>query len=223
MCGRFSLSVNQEIIEKYFGLEHDAETTIQSRYNIAPTQQIPIIPLENPSRLKVARWGLVPHWAKDASIGDQLINARKETIDEKPSFRESFNTRRCLIPADGFYEWKKVGNSKLPFRIERKDKAVFALAGLYDYWRSEHKDMVITCTIITLEANALVAKIHPRMPAMLLPDQQHAWMQKRNTPQELLEVLKPYPADLLKAYPISSLINDPSTDTAEVARPVPTL
>lgn len=222
MCGRFSLT-RVDVIEKFFGVStSEISSELKPRYNIAPSQTSPVILEESNDKLSIAKWGLIPHWAKDPSIGNKMINARAEGIDEKPAFRKPFASQRCLVLADGFYEWKKVGNSKIPFRIERKDKELFAFAGLYDKWRESENKIITTFIIITTKPNKTLEKIHDRMPVILLPDQQKKWLNKYNdnNKDNLFELLKPSPDDILNSYAISNIINSPSNDSPEVIKQI---
>jgi putative SOS response-associated peptidase YedK len=220
MCGRFSLSATQEILVKYFGVE---VPELKPRYNIAPMQYSPVILSESSSKVSLCKWGLVPHFAKDESIGNQMINARAETIQEKSSFKNSFESKRCLVLADGFFEWKKTGSMKIPFRIARIDKMPFAFAGLYDTWLSAKGEPLTTFTIITVKPNGVVGKIHDRMPAILLHEDQKAWIAKHAEPKELMSLLKPYPDELIEAYGVSTLVNSPGNDVPEVIAKLRTL
>ena len=216
MCGRFSLTAQQEILVKHFGIEQSKE--YKPRYNIAPTQQAAIILDTNPQKMQYATWGLIPHWAKDDAISGKLINARVEGIGEKPSFRKPFASQHCLVLTDGFYEWKKA-TPKIPFRIERKDKQPFAFAGLYE----ENKEkQLISFTIITCPPNAVVAKIHDRMPVILQPQQYSVWLQTKDK-ETSLSLLQPCPDDMLYCYAVSHLVNSPSNDSPEVLTPLTTL
>ncbi len=219
MCGRFGLSISEvKVLKARFNVSK-LTTALRPRYNVAPTQDIASILNEAPDTLTTARWGLVPHWAKDPAIGNRMINARAETLVEKPAFRGLIKSRRCLILADGFYEWKQEQKSgKRPFRITLKDNAPFAFAGLWDVWRQEEKPLV-SCTIITTQANSLVSQIHDRMPVILRREDEEKWLKEPNLPL-VLELLRPYDAEDMAAYEISKLINSPSNDTPEVTNPL---
>jgi putative SOS response-associated peptidase YedK len=209
MCGRFTLGVEPVELQEEFDLsEVPAEWAI--RENIAPTQPVAVLARADDRRIEYMRWGLIPSWAKDISIGSKLFNARAETIQEKPSFRTAFARRRCLIPADGFYEWQKQekGLSK-PFRFELKDKKPFAFAGLWELWRSSEGDELKSCTIITTTANDLVAKIHPRMPVMLDAETCWNWIEFRDL-AELQEMLQPYPSEKMVSLSVERMPKDPA-------------
>ena len=165
--------------------------------------------------------GLIPHWAKDPALGNRMINARAETLAEKPSFCEALKKRRCLIPADGFYEWQKVGKVKQPMRIVLKSRAPFGLAGLWDRWISPEKKEVLTCTIITTAANELIREIHDRMPVLLQQDDEARWLDPGLTdPVQLLQLLKPYPSELMEYYPVSRQVNSPRVDLPSNIEPL---
>jgi putative SOS response-associated peptidase YedK len=178
MCGRYRLSRRKQLIEEYFeAAESEHEWT--PRYNIAPTQSVPVIrqnPKEPVRDLSLLRWGLIPWWAKDAVGAAQMINARSETADTKPAFRDALKSRRCLIPADGFYEWKKAGRAKQPYCFEVNEGALFAFAGLWDRWMDPTGKPVETCSILTTTPNAVTSAIHDRMPVILDPDDYDLWL-----------------------------------------------
>jgi len=209
MCGRFSLIASADQLRDRFGVQ--IREPLKSRYNIAPTQTIPIITNTNPEEITLARWGGLPQWAKDEHSSYSMINAKAETIEEKPTYREPFKHKRCLIPADGFYEWKKAGTKKVPFRFTRKDGNLFAFAGLYDEWEHEGKH-VLSCTIITTRANELVSKVHDRMPVILEEKYEKAWLE--NSKLGILKrMLQPYPADKMESTQVSDKVNSPRNDS----------
>lgn len=205
MCGRFTQTHSAEAIAEAFDLEDIPDW--QPRYNLAPTQSIPAI-LE-PHHFQTLQWGLIPSWAKDRSIGSKLINARAETVSEKPSFRDAFKRRRCLIVADGYYEWKKQSNKKQPFYFRLQTDQPFAFAGLWERWKSPDGELR-TCTIITTAANELAATVHDRMPVILKPDQYDRWLDPGF--QDARSLLHPYPTAEMLTYPVSLLVNSPSHD-----------
>lgn len=195
MCGRFILLTDLSVIIKSFDIQEVA-CDYRPGNNISPGQEIAAIIHEDKNRLVCYRWGLIPSWAKDSSIGNKMFNARAETIAEKPSFREAFKRRRCLIPADGFYEWQKSGKVKKPLRFSLKSGEPFGLAGLYETWISPEKKPVNTCTIITTEPNELMRPIHDRMPVIVSKELEDFWIDPDNHNQkELLSILKPYPSE----------------------------
>jgi len=217
MCGRYSFILEDEMIKERFGVTVRS-AIYKARYNCAPTQKLSVISNENPGELSLYRWGLIPFWAKDTAIGNKLINAKSETILEKPSFRTSFKSRRCLVLSDGFYEWRK-GTVKTPFRIKRRDGSAFAMAGIWDKWTSPEGEEIRSFAILTTTPNSLMEKIHDRMPVILDPETEKKWI--GNTSQEsLLELLKPCKSSSLLAYPISSLVNSPRYDAVDILEPV---
>lgn len=216
MCGRFTLTSSEEQIAAVLpGLVFDVP--IAPRYNIAPTQTIAAVLNDDPQRVQGVRWGLIPAWAKDAAIGNRMINARGESLHEKPSFKRPLKKQRCLILADGFFEWQAVPGEKRkqPLYIRRRDAAPFAFAGLWDRWKSPEGERLTTATIITTGANRLVAPIHDRMPAILTPEHVPIWLAGGERDIEPLQAcLAPYPAELLELYPVSTRVNTPKHDDA---------
>lgn len=220
MCGRFTLTASSELVQAAFNLTSVPAQMIP-RYNIAPSQPVAVVTNEDPYALTFHRWGLVPSWAKDVSVGYKMINARSETVHEKPSFKAALKRRRCLIPADGFFEWKVDGKGKTPHYIHLRDKSVFAFAGLWEIWRSSDGDELRTCTILTTEANAFMKSLHERMPVILRPDDYATWLQPGEV---LIEELKPlmrqYDPALMAEYEVSPLVNKPGNDMPDVIEPV---
>jgi putative SOS response-associated peptidase YedK len=216
MCGRFTLRTSTKDIVKQFGLLDAID--LKPRYNIAPTQHIAAIKLDPETgtrKLSMCRWGLIPSWADDLKIGYSMINARAESVAMKPAYRSAFKKGRCLIVADGFFEWKKVGSAKQPFFIRIKDDEPFAFAGLSEHWH--RGDQVIdSCAIITTEPNELMESIHDRMPVILSPEDYELWLEPDFHGQgKLLEMLKPYPAEEMEASPVSTTVNNPRNETKE--------
>jgi len=214
MCGRFSLS---DILQLKPRFQIDLPPELSPRYNIAPSQDILTIIKEDNYLAAQFRWGLIPFWSKDKSSG--IINARAETVDKKPSFKNSFKKRRCLIPADGYYEWKKEGSRKRPYRFLLKAEEVFTFAGLWDAWTSPEGETVYSCTIITTAANELVASIHNRMPVILSKEAEKLWLNDETDQKTLKDMLKPYPAELMDSYEISTMVNSPRNDVPEIFKP----
>lgn len=210
MCGRFTLMAPIKELAVQFGL--DEVPDLQPRFNIAPTQSVAtVLVLTSRREFKLMRWGLVPPWAKDVSVGHKMINARSETIVEKPAFRSALKHRRCLILSDGFYEWDHKGPEKKPYRIVTKDKMPFAFAGLWETWKPSTGQVVDSCTIITTAANDLVGKFHDRMPVILDPKDYEVWLDPTvEDTDPLLPLLKPYPASKMLVYPVSTLVNSPA-------------
>ncbi|MCF6095356.1 SOS response-associated peptidase [Microaerobacter geothermalis] len=221
MCGRFTLTVSQdEFIERY-GL-NKVTFEFQPRYNIAPSQMIPVIISDSgEKRAGLLKWGFVPNWAKDESISYKMINARSETVREKSAFKTAFLRKRCIIPADGFYEWKTTPNGKQPMRIVLKNKGLFSMAGLFDTWISPDGRKVHSCTIITTKPNKLMESIHDRMPVILRPEDEEIWLDRNNQDPELLQgLLQPYPEDKMFAYPVSPIVGNPRNDEPECIQPI---
>ncbi|MCM3601273.1 SOS response-associated peptidase [Robertmurraya korlensis] len=223
MCGRFSLTEEIYNLKRQFEFEFFEE--IGPRYNIAPSQMVLAIG-QNKGVRKGAylKWGLVPHWAADPKIGYKMINARSEGIDEKPSFKHPFKQRRCLILSDGFYEWKKNGKEKHPYRFVMKDHKPFALAGLYDVWKKEGQPALVTCTILTTTPNEVTKDVHDRMPVILKKEDYNTWLDPNNQDTSLLKtLLTPYPAEEMMKYEISSLVNSPKYEDPDILQPVNSL
>jgi putative SOS response-associated peptidase YedK len=215
MCGRYSYTGNSNHVTTRLGIK---TIPSQARYNIAPGQHAPVIrSVEgHPPMMDQLQWGLVPFWAKDPSIGFRTINARSEKAETTGSFRAPFRYRRCLVMADGFFEWKKIGRDKQPWRLLMSDESTFAMAGLWDHWTRPDGGVLETFTVLTTEANELVQEVHDRMPVILEPEAWAPWLsQKVNQPASVRPFLKPYPADKMKLYPVSDLVNRVSNDTAQ--------
>lgn len=195
MCGRFVLITGLKNIQKKFNIQN-ISCDYQPSWNIAPSQSVPVVICHNGiNQLVCYRWGLIPSWSRDPSIAEKLINARAETVDKKPSFKDAFKKRRCLIVADGFYEWKREGKSKMPLYFYLKSAQPFGFAGLYETWISPDKKEINTCVIITTAANELIAPVHDRMPVILSREQERVWLDGNMVDvSDLLSVLKPYPA-----------------------------
>jgi putative SOS response-associated peptidase YedK len=221
MCGRFTLTVDPAEAQDTFS-NYSFPEKFAPRFNIAPTQPVLAIPNDDKFMADFFIWGLIPMWAKDPQIGNRLINARSETLAEKPSFRGSLKYKRCLILADGFYEWKGSPGkkAKTPFFIHMKDRKLFAFAGLWDSWNSPDGSQIKTCTIITTEPNELMSLLHNRMPVILHPRDYAKWLDpSAQTPDQLLPLLRPFPADKMDAYPVTPLVNKPANDIPELVVP----
>ncbi len=218
MCGRYSLPDPEDIPIRFKGtrIGYDAKP----RFNAAPSENMPVVVSDGQRHVELMRWGLVPFWAKDEKIGYKMINARAETLPVKPSFRKSLSLQRCIVPAAGFFEWKKTDGEKIPYYIFLKNKHLFGFAGLYDVWRDKAGKELKTYTIITTEPNALVGSIHNRMPAILEKQDEEMWLNPDVTePDRLVKLLHPYPAEEMEAYPVSRLVNAPANDTKEILEP----
>jgi putative SOS response-associated peptidase YedK len=222
MCGRFTLTLDPSQVQDAFeGFTFPDQ--FAPRFNIAPTQPILAIPNDGKNAADFFLWGLIPSWAKDPSIANKLINARGETIAEKPSFRGSFKYKRCLIITDGFYEWKATPGekTKTPYYIHMKDRKPFAFAGLWDEWNSPDGGALRTCTITTTTPNELMSTLHNRMPVILNQKDYADWLDTApRTPDSLLGLIKPFPADNMSAYPVSTMVNTPNNDRAELVVPL---
>jgi putative SOS response-associated peptidase YedK len=221
MCGRFTLTADPAQLQDALpGVS--IPQGISARFNIAPTQPVAVVPNNGENKLDFFVWGLIPSWAKDPEIGNRMINARAETLAEKPSFRTAFRRRRCLIPADGFYEWKQAdGKGKIPMYIHLKSGKPFAFAGLWDIWNSTDGSTIYSCTIITGQPNSLVETIHNRMPVILRPEFYSKWLDPaEQRPEDLTPMFAPYPASEMEAYPVSKLVNSPQNDLPELVRPL---
>ena len=222
MCGRFTASFKFREIKLLFNLQRDIPL-LTPRYNIAPSQEVPvIIQSDGVNELKPMKWGLVPSWSPDPSIGNHMINARAETISEKPSYRRLLDSKRCLIPADGFYEWRREGNRKVPVWFHLKNRQPFAFAGLWDLWRDLDGDLLHSFTIITTVPNALLRPIHNRMPVIFDALQARQWLDPRlNTrAADIAAVFPPFPSEQMQAHDVSPLVNKPEYDSVECIKPV---
>jgi putative SOS response-associated peptidase YedK len=223
MCGRFALVTEKEILEMLFELDYSFDFDLKPRYNIAPTQQAPVVRLAaagDKRELSLLKWGLVPFWSKDPTIGNRLINARSETAREKPAFRDAFKKRRLLIPASGFYEWKNEERGKQPYFITAKNRELLSLAGLWERWDQGPEQPLETFTILTTEPNPLVAELHNRMPVIIPPQSFAAWLDPLTGEDHLQQLLKPYPEEDLTYYPVSRLVNKTSNDRPELIEPL---
>jgi putative SOS response-associated peptidase YedK len=211
MCGRYTLRTPVDTLAERFEIDDTPSSTAAS-YNVAPTQGVATVLVEGGKRkLEMLHWGLIPSWADDPSIGNKMINARAETVAEKPSFRKAFRNHRCLVLADGFYEWQKTANGKQPYYIRMEDDSPFAFAGLWERWKNGSE--VRSATIITTDANDIVAPIHNRMPVILHPEDYGLWLDPDFDEKEpLTTLLKPYPAEAMEAYPVSRRVNSPSNN-----------
>jgi putative SOS response-associated peptidase YedK len=219
MCGRYMLTSPIEALRQLFLFEE--RPNLPPRYNVAPTQEVPIVRRRQEGsgrELIMARWGLVPHWADDLAIGNRLINARAETIDRLPAFHDAYRRRRCLVPADGFFEWRKDGKLRQPLLVRRRDRAPFAMAGLFERWRQPDGETLRSCTIVTCKPNELVAEVHDRMPVILDPDDHAAWLDPEAVDGRTL--LQPCPAEWLEALEVSRRLNSPKHDDPACIEPL---
>ena len=223
MCGRYRLSRRKQILEEHFDSVSGMEDW-SPRYNIAPTQSVPVIrqnPKEPVRELSLFRWGLVPSWAKDPSVAARMINARSETASTKPAFSEALKFRRCLVPADGFYEWRKTGKVKEPYCFEINDGQLFAFAGIWERWNDPSGKPLETCSILTTTPNAVTSAVHDRMPVILNPDNYDLWLDPGLKDAVLVsDLLRPCDARLMRCYPVSSRVNSVINDDEECSRQV---
>lgn len=228
MCGRFTNAAKKEQIRKEFNISFNNPITDAPRFNIAPSQMIDVVFEPETERIvSQLKWGLVPHWAKDADIGNRMINARSETLREKPSFREAFKSRRCIIPTTGFYEWKKAtgGNAKQPFYFYLNDREVFGFAGLWEEWLDKQTgEMLETCAIITTAANDVLKPVHDRMPVILKADNYDEWLDaKIKDTNRLQHLLKPFLAKKMSSHAVSTSVNIPEANSPELVIPINSL
>lgn len=220
MCGRYDSLIARDALIRLFGVNRLPDSNFPPRYNIAPTQDIQIVrPTGDGGReLAIARWGLVPFFMTERPKTPH-INARAETVERAPLFREAFRRRRCLIPATGFFEWEKRAAERQPFRIRRRDLEPFAFAGLWEY-NTHLGEPVVSATIIVTDANAVVAPLHPRMPVILMPEDYDRWLSRDAPPAVVKALLRPFPPELLEAYPVSRLVNSHENDVPEAIEPI---
>jgi putative SOS response-associated peptidase YedK len=229
MCGRFTLQASPEQIAAQFDVA--APEQLADRYNIAPTQPVGIVRLDRSATERewaLVHWGLIPSWSKDPNVGARMINARGETVAEKPSFRSALKRRRCLIPADGFYEWKRTGSSKQPYFIHLRSEELFAFAGLWEIWTAPDGSEIHSCTVITTEPNELMANLHDRMPVILAPEDYEQWLGNGKDAdakevEQLRHLIRPFDAKLMEAYPVSTKVNSPMHEGKALIAPLPTI
>ena len=223
MCGRFTLTTKQNILQIAFPwVDFPEKNILNPRYNIAPSQPIAVVPNVEPFHLDFFLWGLVPSWAKDPKIGTRLINARAETLAEKPSFKNAFKRRRCLVFADGFYEWQSTPHSKTktPYYIHLKNHQPFAIAGIWEIWQSPDGSEIRSCSLITTQASENLKHIHSRMPVIIPENAYHTWLTPKEQPtHSLQEILKPYSRPDIIAFPVSNLVNNPTIDNSDCIKP----
>jgi putative SOS response-associated peptidase YedK len=225
MCGRFTLRAPASVIAEQFSLFEAAPFT--PAYNIAPTQSVATVVVPSPGaarELVWMHWGLVPSWAKDRSAGSRMINARAETVAQKPAYRAAFRRRRCLVLADGFYEWQRLDGKKRPYFIHRLDDRPFAFAGLWEHWQGAEEESLQSCALVTTEANELMRPIHDRMPVILPPREYDRWLDPTvDAPESLLSLLRPYPSEAMAAHVVSTYVNNPTHDAPLCIAPEPAL
>jgi putative SOS response-associated peptidase YedK len=218
MCGRYTITVPTEQLAEHFDATMPPD--VSPRFNAAPTQHLPVLLNEGERQVQMVKWGLIPHWAKEASIASKMINARSETIADKPAYRSTFQKHRCLVLADGFYEWKKTDDGKIPIRFTLKSGAPFAFAGMWSNWKDPNGEWVKTFTIITGKPNDVVKDVHDRMPVMLLPEDEKVWLDNDAGEAIWQNLLRPYPPELMVAYPVSKRVNAVKNDDPALIEPV---
>ena len=221
MCARYLMTFPRHALQKRFGVKGDsAAAQIRTGYNISPSSTVvSVIIVEGERRLVALRWGLIPSWSKDEKIASRTINAKAETLSSKPSFAAAYKKRRCMIPANGFYEWRAISGKKTPYLISLKDNGLFGFAGLYEGWKAPDGSILETCTVITTEPNELIKPIHDRMPAIVAPDDESDWLDiSRYDEGRLRNILRPYPDQLMECVEVSSFVNNPRHDGAECVK-----
>lgn len=224
MCGRSSLTKTEKELEQRFRATFYTEDLERynplPNFNVAPTHMHPVITQEEPQIIHLFRWGLIPFWAKDMKIGSKMINARIEGIEEKPAFRQAFHKRRCIVPFDGYYEWQKTAEGKIPFRIQVKEVEIFTIAGLYEHWKSPEGKQINSFTLITREADPTIRHLHDRQPMVLLPEQEQLWLDASIPTKDLIHELDPMPGSHFKWYRVSDRVNKVSENDAGLVEAV---
>ncbi|GGG12812.1 SOS response-associated peptidase [Paenibacillus abyssi] len=222
MCGRYTITVTLEELMLRYMIGDTAVPYHRPKYNVAPGQMVlAVIHDGTKNRIGELRWGLIPSWAEDEKIGSRMLNARSETVASKPAYKQPFLRKRCLIPADGFYEWQKTETGKQPMRVVRKDRAIFSMAGLYDTWVAPDGRKISSCTILTTQPNELMAPIHDRMPVILRPEDEAAWLDRCNQEPSLLQqLLLPFPSEALEAYPVAAAVGSVKNDDPMCIEPL---
>ena len=224
MCGRSSLTKTEKELEERFRANFYSEDLERynplPNFNVAPTQMHPVITMQEPHVIHLYRWGLIPFWAKDMKIGASMINARIEGIEEKPAFRQAFEKRRCLVPFDGYYEWMKTPEGKIPYRIKVTNTDIFSIAGLFENWKSPEGNLIHSFTLITKEADPRIAHLHDRMPLILLPQQENLWIDASVPTKDVMNNLLPVPGDYITWHRVSDRVNKVSENDAGLIQPV---
>ncbi|WEG12271.1 SOS response-associated peptidase [Pullulanibacillus sp. KACC 23026] len=220
MCGRFTLTIELDVLFERFEQAYSSQLSMSPSYNIAPTHSVlAVVRGEKGNKIGRLRWGLVPAWAKDPSIGAKMINARSETLHEKPSFKSLIHRQRCLVIADSFYEWQKTEKHKQPYRIQLKNGEPFSFAGLWSVWQSGHETLA-TCTIITAQANAFMSPLHDRMPVILSQKDEALWLDPNRPFQDVKGLLTSFPTKDMHMYPVSTKVNHTRFNDEELVRPI---
>ena len=224
MCGRSSLNKTEKEIEARFNATFYSDELERynplPNFNVAPSHMVPIIANHNPDRIHLYRWGLIPFWAKDEKIGYKMINARVETLMEKSAFKNAVKQRRCLVPMDGFYEWKKEGKSKIPYRITLPETPIFTAAGLWESWKNSEGNEIFSFTVITQKPNTIMSKIHDRMPAILNPEQERLWIDNDLSAADAISLIEPYPSELMHAYMVNPRVGNVRNNDAQLLDPI---
>ncbi len=224
MCGRSSLTKTEKELEERFNATFYSDDLERynplPNFNVAPTHVMPVITNEDPEHFKPLRWGLIPYWAKDVKIGYKMINARIETVHEKSAYKRALEKRRCIVPFDGFYEWKKIKKGKQAYRIVTTNTDIFTVAGLWENWKSPSGEWIQSFTILTQPPNKLMESIHDRMPALLLPEEEQLWLDTELSPMEALAVIKPYPDEYMKAYKVDNRVGKVSENDADLIKEI---
>lgn len=224
MCGRSSLTKTEKEIEARFNATFYSDELERynplPNYNVAPSHMMPIITNNDPDRIHLYRWGLIPFWAKDEKIGFRMINARVETLMEKSAFQSAVKQRRCLVPMDGFYEWKKEGKTKIPYRITLPETPIFTAAGLWESWIDHLGQEIFSFTVITQKPNTLMASIHDRMPAILSPEQERLWIDNELSATDAISLIQPYPSELMHAYMVSPRVGNVKNNDKQLIEPI---
>jgi putative SOS response-associated peptidase YedK len=220
MCGRYSFSHSKDKIEKRFGIK--VEEPWKPRYNIAPTQEMPVVTNKNPKEFSIFKWGFIPNWSLDESVAANLINARSETVFTKAPFKHAIKEQRCLIPADGYFEWKKEGKLKVPYRITLNSDDAFTFAGIWDSWeRPSDGEIINTYTILTTSSNKLLREIHERMPVILSKDLEKYWLDNKLSDTDINELMKPFDQDQMNFYKVNKIVNSTGYDIPECIQVAP--
>lgn len=217
MCGRYSLIPTENFYKRF---KVNNQLHLSPRYNVAPGELMPVVVRGEQNTLVIMKWGLIPFWADDPKIGFKMINARAESISEKPSFRKAFRKQRCLVPASGFFEWQKTDNQKTPFYIKLKKQPLFSFAGLFDLWKDAQGKEIRSYTIITTQPNNVLAPIHNRMPVVLEPEEEDVWLDQSMPENTLVRFLKPFDSQQMEIYPVSNEVNKPENDNENIIKPV---
>lgn len=220
MCGRYTLITTSSVFQRFDIDSADKGIDLKTSYNVSPGSYMPTVTGGAKNELNLMKWGLIPSWAKDPAIGYKMINARADTVTVKPAYKKCFQKQRCLVPASGFFEWKKFGETKKPFYIKLKNEDLFSFAGLYDVWKDAEEKEIVSFTIITTEANSVVENIHDRMPVILTREEEGMWLNKLTDEKTLLKLLDPFESKGMETYEVSTLVNNARNDNADLIEEV---